>query len=213
MTNEVNKFRFRAIKGDGIVLCPLEETPRDLSQFQGIFGFVSSFYDDCDVIYIGWKLSVGVSARQFIEEWVEVYEEEDRGDRGALRYSSMAGSNGSLSPSNARLVCRLVIKWLVHEMRVGGRPRVNIVFRRRSFDTLSKAPFTSRNRAEVAFFDLFDRSMSCTKAMTASTADLILLPPIWDGCRRFSLSARYDSLVAKIFSITLPRQLRRATGR
>ena len=75
------------------------------------------------------------------------------------------------------------------------------------FDTWSKAPFTSRNRAEVFLWSRHCRSTKFFRSITASTADFFFRPPICDWWSKCVVSARYPSRFASIRSLILPRQL------
>ena len=123
------------------------------------------------------------------------------------------GVMGSDSASKVRLASLSVRNESTHLMIAGLRRICLMVCRRRLLNTLSNAPLTSMHRVDLVFPSLFPWSMMDVRSMTASTADLLGLPPIWRWCNRWCFSARWAKREAMIFSEIFPRQLRREIGR
>jgi len=125
----------------------------------------------------------------------------------------MMGVMASDSASNVRLASLSVRKESTHLMMAGLRRICLRVCRRRLLKTLSNAPLTSMHRVDVVFPSLFAWSIVDVRSMTASTADLLGLPPIWRWWSRWCFSARWANREAMIFSEIFPKQLRREIGR
>ena len=88
------------------------------------------------------------------------------------------GVMGSDSASKVKLASLSVRKESTHRI-IAGLSRIFLrVCNRRCLKTLSNAPLTSMQRVEVIFFSLFPWSIVEVSSMTASTADLLGLPPI-----------------------------------
>ena len=91
----------------------------------------------------------------------------------------MMGVMGSDSASKVRLASLFVRKESTHLVMAGLRCIFLRVWRRRLLKTLSNAPLTSIHRVDVIFPSLFPWSIVDVRSITASTADLLVLPPIW----------------------------------
>ena len=90
----------------------------------------------------------------------------------------MIGVIGSDLASKVRLASLSVRKELTHLMMAGLSLICVSVCKRRCLKTLSNAPLTSMHRVDVIFPSLFPWSIVDVSSMTASTADLLGLPPI-----------------------------------
>ena len=90
----------------------------------------------------------------------------------------MIGVMGSDSASKVRLASLSVRNESTHLMMAGLSLICVRVCRRRCLKTLSNAPLTSMHRVDVIFPSLFPWSIVDVSSMTASTADLLGLPPI-----------------------------------
>jgi hypothetical protein len=119
----------------------------------------------------------------------------------------------SVLPSNDSPVVLSLRKEEHQDMTAAGQPSVCIVASKRVEETLSKAPLTSKNRADVVKrFPAF-ACTSCISAIAASIAERLGRPPIWSAWRMLCDSAIRLSMVAMSFSNTLPMQLSKAIGR
>jgi hypothetical protein len=119
----------------------------------------------------------------------------------------------SVLPSNDSAVVLSLRKEDHQDTTVAGQPSMHIVVSKRAEETLSKAPLTSKNRADVMKrFPAFP-STSCISAIAVSIAERLGHPPIWSAWRMSCDSAIRLSLVAMRFSNTLPMQLSKAIGR
>jgi hypothetical protein len=119
----------------------------------------------------------------------------------------------SILQSNDSAVVLSLRKEAHQDTTAAGQPSVRIVASKRAEETLSKAPLTCKNRADVMKrFPAF-ASTSCVSAIAASIAEHLGRPPIWSAWRMSCDSAIRLSLVAMGFSNTLPMQLSKAIGR
>jgi hypothetical protein len=118
----------------------------------------------------------------------------------------------SVLPSNDSAVVLSLRKEEHQDMTAAGQQSVRIVASKWAEETLSKAPLTSKNRADVMKrFPAFT-STSFLSAIAASIAERLGCPPIWSAWRMLCDSAIRLSLVAMSFSNTLPMQLSKAIG-